>query len=53
VKCYLGGKMRDPSDETLCLLKQVKSNLGPWPPMIGYQVVGDGQDKASTIRWKP
>jgi hypothetical protein len=45
--------VRDPADESLCILKQSKTNLGPWPAPVGYFVTGDGKDASARIRWVP
>lgn len=45
--------VRDPQDptESMCILKQSKTNLGPWPRPIGYSLRGLGPDSAATVAW--
>jgi hypothetical protein len=45
--------VRDPRDESMCVLKQSKTNLGPWPPPIGYFLTGASTDAAATVKWVP
>lgn len=45
--------VRDPQDESMCILKQSKTNLGPWPRPIGYFLTGAGRDAAAQVKWCP
>lgn len=45
--------VRDPDDDSLCILKQSKTNLGPWPPPIGYALVGGGAGgRMASVKWE-